>query len=65
MMPDTDYAALRAALGLSQQAAAKMAGVTVDTWSNWERGKFKPGAIAHRKAVARMMRKAAKMEEAK
>jgi len=37
-----DMRAWRAAYGLSQQAAADMAGVSLKAWRNWETERFRP-----------------------
>ena len=65
-MPEhTDVAALRAALGITQEVAARMAGVSLATFRNWEHGRTAPASLAHRRALAKLRRRAEKMEEAK
>lgn len=45
---------LRSALGLSQDKAAKLLGVSLRTYCDWERGAVSPAIITQEGAIARL-----------
>lgn len=46
------FKSIRRATGLSQEAAARRVGVSVQTWRNWEQGKSVPSRMALERLAA-------------
>ena len=62
-MTPEEIRSIRDRLGLSQEGFARELGVAYATVNRWEKGHKKPSALAL-KALERMARKAARMQEA-